>query len=83
MSKEESLAVKSFLSNEAIIITPADEGNATVVLNASDYDLKATKVIGKKPFERAEKNPRKKVEEGINKIAWRFFSSGKDQKTIL
>ena len=50
MPEEESLAVRSLLSNEAIIIAPADKENATVVLNASDYYVNARKVIGKKPF---------------------------------
>ena len=77
VAKEENQAVKSLLSNEAIIIASANKGNATVLLNASDYDLKATKVIGKKQFERVKKNPWKKMEEGINKIAWSLFQAGR------
>ena len=41
--KEESHAVNSLLSNEAIIIAPAVQGNTAVVQNASDLDLKARK----------------------------------------
>ena len=45
--KEKSKAVKNLLSNEAIVITPAYIANATVLLNSSDYLLKAKNAIGK------------------------------------
>ena len=75
VSKEERVAVKDLLSNDGIVIAPADKGNATVVLNKSDYEAKARSVIEKKPFEKVKRNPKRKVEEGINKIAWNLFQN--------
>ncbi|XP_029657212.1 uncharacterized protein LOC115231293 [Octopus sinensis] len=43
ITKEETFAIKRLQSDNSIIILPADKGNATVVMNKSDYSEKLAK----------------------------------------
>ena len=54
--KEELRAMQSLKKRKDIIIAPADKGNATVVLDAVEYEKKALEVIGKRPFEQVKED---------------------------
>ena len=80
ISMEEKEALQELKNNEDIVIVPADKGNATVVLDAVDYEQKAMDVIGKKPFERVDNDPTRKVEDGINDLTYALLKAGKIKK---
>ena len=62
LSKEGKAAFEALKKDKHIVVVPADKGNATVVLDAEDYQSKALEVIGQPPFQKVLHCPRQKVE---------------------
>ena len=77
VSQEEREALCALRSEQSIVVLPADKGNATVVMDVEEYEKKALDLIEKEPFQRVSRDPTRRVEEGINKIIWKLFRSGK------
>ena len=78
LSKDERKAIKAIRENDKIRILKADKGNATVVLNATDYDEKvrdlldvqaAYKLLKKDPTRTIERNTLKLLRELKNQAA--------------
>ena len=66
ISKEESQALTELRMNDGIIISQADKGNVTVVMNSAAYEEKALAILDKPPFRRLKKNPASENERKIN-----------------
>ena len=52
ISKAEQLALKHLQQDKSIVITRADKGNTTVVLNTVDYEKKALEHLNNGPYEK-------------------------------
>nr|CAX83713.1 reverse transcriptase [Schistosoma japonicum] len=52
MSKNEIYALKQLRKEKTVIITRADKGNTTVVMNTSDYNNKASQHLNEGPYEK-------------------------------
>ena len=83
LSKEEKAAFEALKKDKDIVVVPADKGNATVVLDAEDYQSKALEVIGQPPFEEVLRCPRQKVEDQINEFLWSLFQQKVIKKASL
>ena len=57
--KEEREALRDLRNDSSIVILEADKGNATVVMDAEDYEKKALDLIEKPPFKKLAKDPTK------------------------
>ena len=65
--------MKQLQNDESITILCADKGNATVIMNARDYERKAKELLERPPFKKMKKDPttrnEKKVNECMKKLA--------------
>ena len=50
LNKRERVALKRLSNNEDIIIKPADEGGATVILNIEDYITEAMRQLNNEEY---------------------------------
>ena len=66
LTKEEHEAIRSIRNNKEIIVLQADKGNATVILDASDYERKAKDLLNNLPFKQVKKNPTARNERRVN-----------------
>lgn len=82
VTKQEKTAMRDLKDREDIQIAPADKGNATVVLKREDYVQKVHAVIRNKPFRLVEKDPTKKLEDGLNKLVWGFCKNDKIRRPL-
>ncbi|KAJ9592804.1 hypothetical protein L9F63_015526, partial [Diploptera punctata] len=67
MSSEEIRALKDLRDNTDIIILPADKGNATVVMNSADYDLKMTALLNSEAYKPRTSDPTTYLEKTTKK----------------
>ncbi len=58
-------SLRSLNNDTTIVITKADKGNMTVILNKSDYDQKMITLISDGPYEELQDNPIKKYKERL------------------
>jgi hypothetical protein len=54
--------LRSLKANEAVTVLPADKGNATMVLNTSDYKRKIAALLEDKAYKKLKKDPTDAVE---------------------
>ena len=73
ITEEESKGLRSLREKEDIVIIPADKGNATVVMDSTDYTSKALAIVQNHPFERVKRCPARKIEDTVNKFLWNLF----------
>lgn len=82
LSKDERLAVKSLNKNSTIRITPADKGNAVVVLNVEDYNRKALALINDPShFVKLSSNPTQTRTKKLVRFLIDNFRNGKNEMT--
>ena len=72
VSKKQIKPLCDLRKRDDIVIATADKGNATTVLDKTEYRRKTLDVIFKKPFEIVQKDPTKKVETALNKYFGKF-----------
>ncbi|XP_036358521.1 uncharacterized protein LOC115210451 [Octopus sinensis] len=68
ITKEERFAIKGLQSDNSIIILPADKGNATVVINKSDYSEKLASLISDGSYCKEKKDPILKTKRKLSQI---------------
>ena len=72
ISSEEIISLKGLKLDANVKILPADKGNATVLLNSSDYGLKIKEVLEAGKYKELKKDPTKifdkKVVEALKKL---------------
>ena len=69
LSKDERKAIRTLRENDSMKILKADKGNATVVLNASDYDAKVKDLIDlETSYKRLKKDPTRAIERNTLKL---------------
>ena len=59
-------AIRDLKRDKDIIILPADKGNATVVMDQSDYTAKMDDLLGDPAYKKLKRNPTTKVEAQIS-----------------
>ncbi|XP_060531998.1 uncharacterized protein LOC132705430 [Cylas formicarius] len=57
LSREEMQALRNLNNNENILIMPADKGNATVVMNTSDYNAKLEDILNDPIYKLVTRDP--------------------------
>ena len=62
ITNEERSALKSLKNDDSITIIPADKGNATVILDKSDYQQKLLDIIEKGNYKKIKKDPTQNTE---------------------
>ena len=62
LTKTERAALKTLKENKNLTILPADKGNATVVLNTSDYKLKISSLLEDPAYRKLTKDPTDAIE---------------------
>ena len=81
--KEEWEAVSRLRNDTSIVVLEADKGNATVVMDAEEYEEKALNLIGKPPFKKLTRYPTKSNEKRVNDELKRLMIGGRiSQKTF-
>ena len=66
--------------NKENVVTAADTGNVTVVMDAADYNKTAGEIIRNYSFKATANDPTRKFESCINKCVREFFLHGKMKK---
>ena len=82
VSAEENRALKCLVKDDDIVILPADKGNATVVMDKADYTAKALTLLENQPFQSVNRDPKKKIEDRLNKYLWKLFQQGRMLKPL-
>jgi hypothetical protein len=59
------MALRSLKSNDLLTVLPADKGNATVVMNTSDYNQKAATLLDDITYTKLKKDPTDSIEHGV------------------
>ena len=61
-------ALKTLKDNTQLTILPADKGNATVILNSTDYKLKIASLLGDSAYKKLDKDPTDSIERKTIKL---------------
>ncbi|VDQ02957.1 unnamed protein product [Trichobilharzia regenti] len=56
INKKEQMALRQLQQDKSIVITRADKGNITVVMNSADYEKKAIDHLNDGPYEKFNAN---------------------------
>ncbi|XP_065213372.1 uncharacterized protein LOC135840674 [Planococcus citri] len=68
LTKEEQTALKELTKNKDIIVTRADKGNATVIMNKVDYNNKIQQLLNDQTYQKAKRNPTTRFENATKKL---------------
>ena len=68
ITKKERMAIKDLNSNKDIIILPADKGNATVLMNTTDYKDKLNSLLDPGTYSTLQHDPTQKVLRKTNDL---------------
>ena len=60
--------LKTLKDNTQLTILPADKGNATVILNTTDYKLKIASLLGDCAYKKLDKDPTDSIERKTIKL---------------
>ena len=63
---EERRAIRTLKKDKDVTILAADWGNATIVMDTTDYIEKANALLDNKPFKRVTRNPTNRNEKRVN-----------------
>ena len=67
LTKDEQLALSRLQNDDTIVITPADKGRVTVVMNKMEYHQKMCNLVNDdKAYKRLKKDPSKKLQRKLN-----------------
>lgn len=79
---EEKAAIKNLKEDKNIVILPADKGNATVVMDRTDYDDKAHKLLATTAYMTLPKDPTTKIQATLNKTLSSIFGQYPDSRNL-
>jgi hypothetical protein len=68
LTKNERKALRLLKNNTQLTILPADKGNATVILNSTDYKKKITNLLGDSAHKKLDKDSTEFIERKIMKL---------------
>ena len=68
ISSEENTALKNLRNDVSITIIPADKGNATVILNKTDYQQKLRDIIENGNYKIIKKDPTLTTERKLKSL---------------
>ena len=84
MGNKELEALDTLRGNREITILQADKGNATVILNTSDYERKAHAILDHYPFQRVARDRTARTEKRVNETLKRMSARGEiDNATVM
>lgn len=84
MSLLDKEAMKRLQNNKAIVILPADKGNATVVMNRNDYVSKMTEHLeDETTYSKIDRDPTRKTESELQKLLTDVFKFVPPEKKHL
>ena len=72
-------AIKQLKNDTTIKILPADKGNATVIMDVKDYNLKLESVITEDKYTLLKKNPTKSLETKVYKTLVKYKTEFNDR----
>ena len=78
--KEEWEAVSRLRNDTSIVVLEVDKGNATVVMDAEEYEEKALNLIGKPPFKKLTRDLTKSNEKRVNDELKRLMKGGRTSR---
>lgn len=67
MHKEKQAALKTLKQDKNIVILPADKGNATVVMDAAQYEEKVASLLEDTVYEKVKRDPTAATEKKVLK----------------
>uniref|UniRef100_A0A131XB29 Putative reverse transcriptase n=1 Tax=Hyalomma excavatum TaxID=257692 RepID=A0A131XB29_9ACAR len=82
LSAEENRALRELREDPAIVILPADKGNATVVLDRQDYDRKVQDHLESDTYVKLKKDPTAQVQRDLNKLLGDVFGKHPDARAL-
>ena len=69
LTSDEQKAIKTLQNNKNLVITEADKGNCTVVMNAADYDRKIEELLQDEgTYKCSNTDPTKRTEKLVNEF---------------
>lgn len=68
LTKDEAAGIKSLKNDKNLTILPADKGNATVVMNTSDYENKIRQLIESDQYIVLKKDPTTSIERQVYQL---------------
>ena len=85
LNRDELLGLKNLRRDRSIVITKADKGNCTVILNKCDYDAKVQDVLSdNETYHRLKSDPTKCTEKRMNSCLLKMKRDGKlDQSLVV
>ena len=67
LTKDEQLALSRLRKDDSIVITPADKGRVTVVMNKTEYSKKMDNLVSDdKTYKKLKSDPSKKLQQKLN-----------------
>ncbi|XP_046387902.1 uncharacterized protein LOC124157319 [Ischnura elegans] len=83
VNREEKKALRELRTNDDIIITPADKGNATVVMNKEDYISKINDLLNDDTYSEEKLDPTSRTQKGIKHIINQSSIPPEERKWII
>ena len=80
LEKEEIQALATLRENNDIVILRADKGNETVILNAEDYEKRASDILDHPPFKLMKHDPTQRTEKRVNETLKKMVDTGNINK---
>ena len=74
LTKNEWAALTALKDNTHHTILPADKGNATVILNTTDYKQKITSLLEDSAYKKLNKDPTDSIERKTTKLLKKKFT---------
>jgi hypothetical protein len=83
LSRTESEAIRLLRANEDIIVLPADKGNATAVLDKSDYKQKLQGLLDAGPYRKVTRDPGPTFRRELHRRLSKVVADGRLSRTRL
>ncbi|GJQ80626.1 hypothetical protein Trydic_g9212 [Trypoxylus dichotomus] len=74
ISKAEQLSLKELMSDKNIKISPANKGNAAIVMNVGTFNIKIQEIINEGKYKELKNDPTASVESKIQRILTKYKS---------
>lgn len=68
LTREQSCALKELEKDKTIVVLPADKGNATVIMDRTQYNDKMNEILSDVSYKPLTKDPSKKTERQLTQI---------------
>ena len=82
MSRKQRIALKELRDMEGVAILPVDKGNATVVMEREEYDMKIEWLLGTSTYRQLKKDPTATQKARIGRILRSFVRKKEISDTI-